>query len=163
MQCGTWLRHVLHWPVFSIGEVASTLVDLQGALTWTLAFILFHSEKHNRYTPVIIVYCDGTSWALFNLLFGEVITLYIHITYCVWMCHYIMNVIYNDSAAALHYHIWIKSLRGVPHQFVGEGETCGSWDRAGPQCCRRRTPESHTSRWRYQQRRWCRGFGSDGT
>lgn len=40
-----WLKGVLHLPVLGIGEVASALIDLQGALTRTLAFILFHSAK----------------------------------------------------------------------------------------------------------------------
>lgn len=40
-----WLKCVLHKPVLSIGEVASALVDLQGALTRTFALILFHSGK----------------------------------------------------------------------------------------------------------------------
>lgn len=40
-----WLKGVLHLPILSIGEVASALIDLQGALTWTLAFILLHSAK----------------------------------------------------------------------------------------------------------------------
>lgn len=41
--------------------------------------------------------------------------------------------------------------------------TCGSWGRVGPQCCRRRRPESRTSRWRCRRTRLCRGFWSDGT
>lgn len=49
-------------------------------------------------------------------------------------------------------------------QFRGSlSQTCGSWGRAGPRCCRRRTPGSHTSRWRYRRMRLCRGFGSNGT
>lgn len=40
-QCGV----DLHGPVLSVGEVTGTLIDLQGALTWALAFILLHSEE----------------------------------------------------------------------------------------------------------------------
>lgn len=35
-------------PVLCIGEVASALIDLQGALTRTFTFILFHSEKQTE-------------------------------------------------------------------------------------------------------------------
>lgn len=41
LTCRTVLV-VLDSPVLSVGEVASTLVNLQGALTWTLALILLH-------------------------------------------------------------------------------------------------------------------------
>lgn len=41
--------------------------------------------------------------------------------------------------------------------------TCGSWDRVGPPCCRRRRPTSRMSHSLYQQTRWCRGFWSGGT
>lgn len=42
----------LHRPVLSIGEVASTFVDLQGALTWAFTFILLHSEEEKRKSSV---------------------------------------------------------------------------------------------------------------
>lgn len=44
------LNHVVHRPVLSTGEVASALVDLQGALARTLALILFHPVKNKRVT-----------------------------------------------------------------------------------------------------------------
>lgn len=35
----------LHRPVLSVGQVAGTLIDLQGALTWAFTLILLHSEE----------------------------------------------------------------------------------------------------------------------
>lgn len=54
LTCRTVLV-VLDSPVLSVGEVASTLVNLQGALTWTLALILLHPVQHreNSYSHVL--------------------------------------------------------------------------------------------------------------
>lgn len=35
----------LHQPVLSVGQVAGTLIDLQGALTRAFTLILLHSEE----------------------------------------------------------------------------------------------------------------------
>lgn len=40
----------LHRPVLSAGEVAGTLIDLQGALTWAFTLILLHSEEDKNRT-----------------------------------------------------------------------------------------------------------------
>lgn len=51
----------LHRPVLSVGEVASTLIDLQGALTRAFALILLHSEEGKREQFILKVFPQRAS------------------------------------------------------------------------------------------------------
>lgn len=50
-----------HRPVLSVGEVAGTLIDLQGALTRAFALVLLHSEEEKTKQFILKVFPQTVS------------------------------------------------------------------------------------------------------